>query len=76
MWDGLKNESSSSIILAPNNTGLDSEELELEIAKETQDLKQKAEEIYFKKRARKADIKYERDHNRNVDKGVYTDIVD
>ena len=36
----------------------------------------KYDEIKFAPLARRADIKYEQDHNVNVDKGVYTDVVD
>jgi len=72
----LKNASSGSQILAPNNSSVDSEQdmyffLPADVVKVD-----KLKEIEFSRQACRADIEYEMNHNQNVDKGVYTDAVD
>lgn len=72
----LKNVSSCSAILAPNNSSQDSDrDWRMDLPPDIKEA-YKYEEIKFTPLARRADIKYEQDHNVNVDKGVYTDVVD
>ena len=79
--EGLANESDISAILAPFNStesegkGVQDDNFLNEIV--SMDLlKIKEEQILFGPKALRADITYERSHNRNIDNGVYMDDVD
>lgn len=79
--EGLANESDISAILAPFNStesegkGVQDENFLNEVT--SMDLlKIKEEQILFGPKALRADITYERSHNRNIDNGVYMDDVD
>ena len=77
-----KNITEGSQVLAPNVSSMHSEDFMVdEITKfypdyNLVDLDKKHEMIYFRKQARKADKAYERNHNKNVDNGVYKGDAD
>ena len=67
----LKNESSGSQILAPNNSTQSAgrtlfDDLPIDCKQA-----EKTDEISFEPQAFRADMQYEREHNENCDNGVY-----
>ena len=75
--DELKNHSTKSMILAPNNSTEDDETMlegdnfiNLILSHETVPLAIKPNCFKFNKKAKRADIHYERDHNSIIDNGV------